>query len=111
MGVAAPPILRVKVNPYGTARISIFFFDMESTIFTQIGMEIMIRRRAVRNLISVAYTLTVTFAVGKWAVYAAYIERGYEAVGGEYCLTAMVCWIAWKAINYLFDILEDLKYE
>ena len=71
----------------------------------------MIRRRIVRNLAAAAYTLAVTFAVGRWAVHAAYLERGYEAAGGEYCLVLMVCWMAWKAINYLFNTLEDMEYE
>lgn len=69
------------------------------------------KQKAVKNLVAVAYTLAVTFAVGKWAIYAAYLERGYEAVGGEYCLMLMACWIAWKSINYLFDTLEDLENE
>lgn len=71
----------------------------------------MIRRRIVTNLAAATYTLAVTSAVGRWAVHAAYLERGYEAAGGEYSLVLMVCWIAWKVINYLFDTLEDLEYE
>ena len=68
-------------------------------------------KKIIRNLVAIVYTIAVTYAVGKWAIYAAYIERGYEAVGGEYCLILMVCWMAWKAINYLFDTLEALKNE
>lgn len=71
----------------------------------------MIKEKAARNLVAVAYTFAVTSAVGKWATCIAYLERGYEAIGGEYCLVLMVCWVAWKAINYLFDTLEDLEYE
>ncbi len=71
----------------------------------------MFRKKAKRNFISIIYTLTVTLAVGKWAVYMAYLERGYKAIGGEYCLTFMVSWIAWKVINYLFNTLENLEYE
>ncbi len=71
----------------------------------------MIRRRVIRNLAAAAYTMAVTSAVGRWAVYAAYLERGYEAAGGEYCLILIACWMAWKAINHLFDTLEDLEYE
>ena len=37
----------------------------------------MFRKKAKRNFISIIYTLTVTLAVGKWAVYMAYLERGY----------------------------------
>lgn len=64
-----------------------------------------------RDLIAVIWTLLVTFAIGKWAFHIAYIERGYESVGGEYMLVLMVYWIAWKSINYLFDSLEELEHE
>lgn len=71
----------------------------------------MIRRKAVRNLIAVVYALGVTIAVGRWSIHVTYLRRGYEAVGGEYCLILIAYWVAWKAINYLFDTLEDLEYE
>lgn len=71
----------------------------------------MVKRKATRNLIAAAYTLAVTFSVGRWAVCMAYLERGYRAVGGEYLLILAVCRIAWKAVNYLFDTLEDSQYE
>lgn len=71
----------------------------------------MIKENLKRNLVTVAYTLTVTAVVWRWAIHMAYLERGYEAIGGEYFLIPVACWIAWKAINYLFDTLEDLKYE
>lgn len=71
----------------------------------------MLRKKVIKRLIAIAYTLAVTVTVGRWAIYAAYFERGYMAVGGEYCLIIMVCWIAWKAINYLIKTLEDLDYE
>lgn len=64
-----------------------------------------------RDLIAVIWTLLVTYAIGKWAFHLAYIERGYEAVGGEYLLIPVVYWGAWKAINYLFDSLEELENE
>lgn len=71
----------------------------------------MIRRKAVRNLIAVVYALGVTIAVGRWSVHVAHLKRGYEAIGGEYCLILMVYLGAWKAINYLFDTLEELEHE
>ena len=43
-----------------------------------------IRRRVIRNLVAAAYTMAVTSAVGRWAVYAAYLERGYEACSRLY---------------------------
>lgn len=71
----------------------------------------MFRRLFVRSLLEAAYILTVTFAIGKWAVRAAYLERGYKAFGGEYILILMVCWAAGKSIDYLFNTLEELEYE
>ena len=58
-------------------------------------------------LAEILYALAVMFAIGKWAIHAAYLERGHEAVGGEYCLMALAYWAAWKAIHGLFDALED----
>lgn len=69
------------------------------------------RKRLKRELIAIVWTLLVTYAIGKWSFHLAYIERGYEAVGGEYLLIPAVYWGAWKAINYLFDSMEALEYE
>ena len=71
----------------------------------------MIRRKVMRNLIAVMYALGVTIAVGRWSIHVAYLKRGYEAIGGEYCLILIAYCVAWKAINYLFDTLEDLEHE
>lgn len=69
------------------------------------------RKTLKRDLIAVIWTLLVTYAIGKWAFHLAYIERGYEAVRGEYLLILAVYWGAWKAINCLFDSLEELENE
>ena len=42
------------------------------------------RKTLKRDLIAVIWTLLVTYAIGKWAFHLAYIERGYEAVGGVF---------------------------
>lgn len=68
-------------------------------------------RRLARGLVETAYTLAVTFFVGKWAVHTAYLERGYRAIGGEYLLILVTYWAAWKTIHYLFDALEEMDYE
>lgn len=68
-------------------------------------------KRFLRGMAESTYALVVMIAVGKWAIYMAYLERGYEAVGGEYCLMIMAYWVAWKIIHYLFDALEDWDYE
>ena len=69
------------------------------------------RKTLKRDLIAVIWTLLVTYAIGKCAFHLAYIERGYKAVGGEYLLIPVVYWGAWKAINCLFDSLEELENE
>ncbi len=70
----------------------------------------MAKRKAIRNLAVIIYTLAVTFFAGKWLICMAYLERGYEAAGGEYCLILAVGWTAWKAASNLFDTMEDLEY-
>lgn len=69
------------------------------------------KKTMIRELIVAIWTLLVTFAIGKWALHIAYIERGYESAGGEYLLIIMVYWLAWKSIDYLFDSLEGLEHE
>lgn len=64
-----------------------------------------------RDFISLAWTLAVTYAVGKWAIHVSAMERGYEAFGSEYMLIPVAYIVAWKAINYLFDSLEELRDE
>lgn len=71
----------------------------------------MFKNRVVRELMGVIYAIVIMLAIGKWAIHMAYLERGYEAIGGEYCLMIMAYWVAWKTINHLFDALEDLDYE
>lgn len=68
-------------------------------------------KHILRELIETGYALFTTICIGKWALYYAYIERGYRAVGGEYCLILMVYWIAWKIMDYTLNALEELKYE
>ena len=71
----------------------------------------MFKNRVARELAEVIYALVIMLAIGKWAIHMAYLERGYEAIGGEYCLMIIAYWVAWKTIHYLFDALEDLEYE
>lgn len=64
-----------------------------------------------RDLIAVIWSLLVAGAISKWAFHVAYLERGYKAVGGEYLVILVAYVAAWKAINYLFDSLEELESE
>lgn len=84
---------------------------MATITFTEIRSDEVMCRTWKRDLIAVSWTLAVTYAVGRWAFHFAYLERGYKSVGGEYLLVLMVYWGAWKAINYLFDSLEELENE
>lgn len=71
----------------------------------------MFKRYIAKELMAVTYSLAVTFAIGRWAINLAYIERGYDAVGGEYCLILITYLVASYAIHYLFHTLDDLEYE
>lgn len=69
------------------------------------------KRWIIRNFLEAVYTLAITIAVGKWAINYAYLERGGRAIGGEYLLVLITCWVAYKAIHHLFEILEELERE
>lgn len=43
-----------------------------------------------RPVVAVVYVTAVTYMAGKWAIRYAYLERGYDAVGGEYLFIPMV---------------------
>lgn len=75
------------------------------------GRLLKVMRHILRELIEAGYALFVMACIGKWALYYAYLERGYRAVGGECCLILMVYWIAYKVMHYTLDALEELKHE
>lgn len=68
------------------------------------------RRKIIRDLLCSGYALAVTVMIGKWAFHTAYLERGYESVGGEYLLIPMVFFIAYKAFEFFINTLEEEVY-
>ncbi len=60
-------------------------------------------------LISGCYAAVITYMVGKWGFFMAYMERGYAAVGGEYFLIPMTYCAAGSAMHYFISALEGLK--
>lgn len=60
-------------------------------------------------LVVTAYAAVITYMVGKWGFFMAYMERGYEAVGGEYLLIPMTYCTAGSAMHYFISALEGLK--
>jgi len=67
-------------------------------------------KEIMRDLLGMLYPLAVALPIGKWALDLAYLERGYEAVGSEYCLAIAVYWLAYRAVQYLFDEMEEIGY-
>lgn len=67
-------------------------------------------RNIICCLLKIGYASIVTYAVGRWAVNYAYLERGYEAVGGEILILPLVWWAAYRLIHHLFNVLEAGKY-
>lgn len=65
------------------------------------------RKKWMQNAVVAIYVLSVTYMMGKWAIYYAYLERGYVAVGGEYLFIPIVAWIAYKTICKFLDLLEE----
>lgn len=44
----------------------------------------------------------ITFVVGILAIWSAYLERGYCAIGGEYFLIAFTWYVSYKVIHIIF---------
>ena len=63
-----------------------------------------------RPTVLMVYVLAVTYMAGKRAIRYAYLERGYDAIGGEYLFIPMVAWAAYKLINIFLNVLEDEMY-
>lgn len=106
MAEEAPVFPNVKVSPQDMMKLLISLFGLGSIIFTQIRNKNMFRIFA-----GMLYALSIAFLLGKWGIHMACVERGYEAVGGEYCLVYVVGWAAGAAIDHFFDSLEEFKYE
>lgn len=63
-----------------------------------------------RPAVVAVYVMAVTYMAGNWAIHCAYLERGYDAVGGEYLFIPMVAWAAYKLINIFLNELEEERY-
>ena len=70
----------------------------------------MSRRKWIRITVMAVYVLAVTGMAGRWAIRYAYLERGYDAIGGEYLFIPMVAWASHKLIRIFLDVLEDERY-
>lgn len=97
---------KAEVSPQDAMKILFLLFSVGSIIVTQIR-----NKNVFQVLAGIIYALAIAFLLGKWGIYMACAERGYEAVGGEYCLVFIVGQAAGTAIEYFFDSLGDVKYE
>lgn len=68
------------------------------------------RWELLRCIAEVTYTFSITIAAMKWSRYMAYVQRGYEAVGSEYYFAGIAGYIAYRAIDMLFETLEEEIY-
>ncbi len=71
----------------------------------------MSKGKVASGLVESLYALAVASAVLKGASRMAYMARGYDAAGGEYCLAALAYWAAWMAMRGLVKALEGLRDE
>ena len=67
------------------------------------------KKYIVRQLVETGYAVGATYAIGRWGIAYAYMERGYEAVGGEYALILGTYLVAHTVISYLFKALEEQR--
>lgn len=66
--------------------------------------------KIIRSFVTITYSLLITFFSGKWAIYTAYMERGYKAVGSEYAFILVAYVVAYKCISWMFKNLEEQIY-
>ena len=59
--------------------------------------------RAAALILEIFYSSAVTYFVGRWAVAAAYAERGYQAFGSEYLLVIITFALSFCIIKYFFE--------
>lgn len=81
---------------------------------------ILIRYRAVRKqtladkimnaCLKLFYSFAVTFFIGKLAVYAAYLERGYHAYGGECLFIVLVFFLSLWAAGKIFNKRRETSW-
>ncbi len=67
------------------------------------------KKRWLKGIVTIIYTLAVTYMAWKWACFYAYLERGYEAFGGEYLVIPVAAWASYKAIHKFFNGMEEEK--
>lgn len=65
------------------------------------------QKKLIKELLGAGYALFITYEIGKLLIHAAYIERGYEAVGGEYLAIPLVYLAAWKLFEVFINALEE----
>ena len=66
-------------------------------------------RKIFLHLAGAVYVSVVIYLTGRWAIYAAYVERGYKAAGGEYFLIIAVFFLASKAVHNLIESVEEVR--
>lgn len=101
-----PLSLKTEENAHCIMKLLIFLASMGNIIFKQTRNE-----NGFKIFGGTVYAIMITYFLGKWGIYRACVERGYEAVGGEYCLILIVSWAAETAISHLFNTVEAFKYD
>lgn len=96
--------LKIQVSPQDAMKILLLLFSVGSVIATQVRNKNVFQVSA-----GIIYALVIAFLLGKWGIYMACAERGYEAVGGEYCMILIAGQAAGMAIGHFFNSLGDVK--
>lgn len=65
--------------------------------------------KIIHRIIAIIYAANYACMAGEWAVYYAYRERGYCAVGGECFLPPIVFILVYKIMTLLFKRMEEDK--
>lgn len=63
-------------------------------------MKITLHKRTRRLLVALILALLVAWLVALWAIPAAYAERGYRAVGGEWLLITVAAGVVYSTLAH-----------
>ncbi len=63
--------------------------------------------KIIKNIVIIAYTLTITYLATQCAFEIAYAERGYDAIGGEYVVIPVAAYVAYRTITIVAENIEE----
>lgn len=59
------------------------------------------------NLLETAGAAAVAYRAGRWVIACAYLERGYDVVGGEYLALPVFYWLGGRIMHNIIGFWRE----